>query len=156
ESSLVVIGVGLCLVLIAFTSAVDAALSAISRHRLNMLKEEHTPRARAIVELLSDPYRFKSAVLLLHAAAMIAATVFARRLVRVLELGWQLGALALLLLLMIIFGGALPKALVAGDPAGAGPLLAEPMALTTQLLWPLISVISWITNPLIRLLSGQD
>ncbi|MFL5805693.1 MAG: hemolysin family protein [Roseiflexaceae bacterium] len=155
ESSLVVVGVGLCLVLIAFTSAVDAALSAISRHRLNMLKEEHTPRARAIVQLLSDPYRFKSAVLLLHAAAMIAATVFTLRLVRGLSLGWHLGALALLLLLLMIFSVALPKALVARDPASAAHMLAGPMALITRLLWPLISVISWITNPLIRLLSGQ-
>jgi magnesium and cobalt exporter, CNNM family len=156
ESSLVVVGVGLCLVLIAFTSAVDAALSAISRHRLNMLKEEHSLRAQAIVQLLSDPYRFKSAVLLLHAAAIIAATVFTLRLVRGLELGWQLGALALLLLLLMIFSVALPKALVARDPAGAGHLLAGPMVLITRLIWPLINVISWITNPLIRLLSGQD
>jgi CBS domain containing-hemolysin-like protein len=155
ESSLVVVGVGLCLVLIAFTSAVDAALSAISRHRLNLLKEEHTRRARAIVQLLADPYRFKSAVLLLHAAAMIAATVFTLHLVRGLAVGWRLGALALLLLLLIIFSVALPKALVARNPPGAAHLLAAPMALITGLFWPLISVINWITNPLIRLLSGQ-
>jgi CBS domain containing-hemolysin-like protein len=156
ESSLVIVGVGLCLVLIAFTSAVDAALSAISRHRLNLLKEEQTPRARALFRLLSDPYRFKSAVLLLHAAAMIAATVFMLRLVDGLGALWHLGVLALLLLLLMIFSVALPKALVARDPASAGHLLAGPMMLLTQLLWPLISAISLVTNPLIRLLSGQQ
>src|SRR5262249_42495209 len=109
-----------------------------------------------IVQLLSDPYRFKSAVLLLHATATIATTVFMLHLVRGLGLGWQLGALALLLLLLIIFSVALPKALVAGNPAGAAHLLAGPMVLITHLLWPLISVINWITNPLIRLLSGQQ
>ncbi|HEY3229112.1 MAG TPA: hemolysin family protein [Roseiflexaceae bacterium] len=155
ESSLVVVGVGLCLVLIAFTSAVDAALSAISRHRLNLLKEENTPRAKLVVQLLSGPYRFKAAILLLNAAAMIAATVFTLRLVRHLDLGWRLGALLLLLLLIMIFSVALPKALVARNPADAGHLLAGPMALMTRLLWPLIGVISFITNPLIRRLSGQ-
>jgi putative hemolysin len=156
ESSLVVVGIGLCLVLLAFTSAVDAALSAISRHRLNLLQEENTPHARLIARLLSDPYRFKAAIVLLNAAAMIAATVFTLRLTRALEPGWRVGALLLLLLLIMIFSVALPKALVARNPAGAGHLLAGPMALISQLLWPLISMISLLTTPLISRLSGKS
>jgi CBS domain containing-hemolysin-like protein len=155
ESSLVIVGVGLCLILLAFTSAVDAALSAIGRHRLSLLKEEQTPRAQLVVQLLADPYRFKAAVLLLNAAAMIAATVFTLRLVRRAPALWQLGALALLLLLLVIFSVALPKSLVARNPSGAANTLAGPMALITRLLWPLIRLINLLTSPLVRLLSGQ-
>jgi CBS domain containing-hemolysin-like protein len=155
ESSFVIVGVGLCLVLLAFTSAVDAALSAISRHRLSLLKEEQSLRAKLVFQLLSDPYRFKAAVLLLNAAAMIAATVFTLLLVRGASTAWQLGALALLLLLIVIFSVALPKALVTRNPADAAHLLAGPMALITRVLWPLIWLINLLTNPLVRLLSGQ-
>ncbi len=155
ETSLVILGVALCLVLIAFTSAVDAALNAISRHRLNLFKEEQSKRARALVQLLSDPYRFKSTILLLHAAAIIVATVFTLRLTEGMNVFWHFGALTVLLLLMIIFSVALPKSLVANSPASAGRLLARPMVLLTWLLWPLISLIGLITNPLIRMLSGQ-
>jgi CBS domain containing-hemolysin-like protein len=151
----VIVGVGLCLVLLAFTSAADAAFSAISRHRLNLLKDENTPRARIITQLLSDPYRLKATIVLLNAVAMIAATVFTLRLVDGAALGWRLGALALLLLLMVIFSIALPKALVARNPASAGNRLARPIALVARLLWPLISAINLLTNPLIRWLSGQ-
>jgi CBS domain containing-hemolysin-like protein len=144
---------------------VDAALSAISRHRLNLLQEENAPRTTVITQLLSDPYRFKAAILLLNAAAMIAATVFTLRLANSLAarahlaggqiVGLRAGSLVVLLLLIMIFSVALPKALVARNPAGASHLLAGPMALITRLLWPLISVISLLTNPLISLLSGQ-
>ena len=145
---------GLCLVLLAFTSAVDAALSAISRHRLNMLQEEDTPRAMMVAQLLSDPYRFKAAILVLNAAVIIAATAFTIHLTRGLTLGWRVAALALLLLLILIFSEALPKALVIRNPTGAAHALAGPMALIARLIWPLISVIGLLTNPLVSLLSG--
>jgi CBS domain containing-hemolysin-like protein len=155
ETSLVIVGVVLCLLLLAFTSAVDAALSAISRHRLNLLKEENTPRAQIIGRLLADPYRLKATIVLLNTTAMIAATVFTLHLLNGAALSWRLGGLVLLLLLMVIFSIALPKALVARNPAQAGYRLARPMALLAQLLWPLINAINWLTNPLIRRLSGQ-
>jgi CBS domain containing-hemolysin-like protein len=156
ESSLYAIGIALCLVLLAFTSAVDAALTAISRHRLGMLQEEGSPRAKVVARLLSDPYRFKAAILLLNAATIITATAFTLRLTEALSTGWRVGALALLLLLMVVFSEALPKALAVRNPSRAAYLLAGPMSLLARLLWPLIAIISVVTNPLIRLLSGQN
>jgi putative hemolysin len=155
ESSLVAVGVGLCLVLLAFTSAVDAALSAISRHRLHLLQDEDAPRATVVERLLSDPYRFKAAVLLINAAATIAATAFTIRLTRGLDEWWRIGALGLLLLLIMILSEALPKALAIRNPSRAAYLLAGPMAFITRLLWPLISVLGFVTGPLVRALSGQ-
>jgi CBS domain containing-hemolysin-like protein len=143
-------------VLLAFTSAVDAALSAISRHRLNLLQEEAGPRARVVARLLSDPYRFKAAILLINAAAIITATALTQQLTRGLTLVWRVGALGVLLLLILILSEALPKALAIRNPATAARLLAGPMSLITHLLWPLISVINVITGPFVRVVSGQD
>ncbi|HJZ50109.1 MAG TPA: hemolysin family protein [Roseiflexaceae bacterium] len=156
ESSLYAIGIALCLVLLAFTSAVDTALMAITRHRLSIMQEESATRATVITRLLADPYRFKAAILLLNTATVIAATAFTLRVTDGLVTGWRVGALALLLLLMVIFSEALPKALAIGNPARAAALLAGPMAVLARLLWPLVAVISVLTSPLLRLLSGQN
>jgi putative hemolysin len=155
EPSLYAIGIVLCLVLLAFTSAADAALTAISRHRLSVMQEEAAARATVITRLLSDPYRFKAAILLLNTATVILATAFTLWLTAQLSIGGRLGALAGLLLLMVLFSEALPKALALRNPSRAAALLAGPMALLVRLLWPLIAVISMLTNPLISRLSGQ-
>ncbi|HEU5097741.1 MAG TPA: hemolysin family protein, partial [Roseiflexaceae bacterium] len=105
--------------------------------------------------LLSDPYRFKAAILLVNTAMVILATAFTIWSTAGLSIGWQLAALALLLLLMVLFSEALPKALALRNPSRAAVLLAGPMTLLVRLLWPLIAIISVLTNPLISRLSGQ-
>lgn len=156
EHSLVFVGIIVCLVVLAYTSAVDAALTAINRHRLNTLQEEDTARAKIINALLSDPYRFKATILLLNGIATITATALTLQLTRNLGSGWQIGGLALLLVLILALSEALPKALVIRDPASAAKKLAGPMVALTRALWPIVMVVGFITNPLIRLISGQD
>jgi putative hemolysin len=156
ESSLVIIGIAFCLILLAFTSAADAALSAISRHRLNLLQEEATPRAALVARLLSDPYSFKASILLVNAAAIITATACAQYLTRGLVLGWRLAALGLLLVLILVFSEALPKALALRNPAQAAQILAGPMALLGWLLGPLLGLISFAIGPIVRALSGHN
>ena len=51
EPSLELLGLLLCVLVIGFASAAEAALTAISRHRLNALQSEGEPRARALTEL---------------------------------------------------------------------------------------------------------
>jgi len=156
ESSLVIIGIALCLILLAFTSAADAALSAISRHRLNLLQEEAAPRAAIVARLLADPYRFKASILLVNAAAIITATAFTQYLTRGLTLSWRLTALALLLVLILVFSEALPKALALRNPAQAAQVLAGPMAMLGWLLAPLLSLIGFVIGPIVRALSGHN
>ena len=156
DSSLVGIGVGLCLLVLAFTSAVDAAFSAISRHRLNILQHEDAPRTKLIHNMFTDPYRFKAAILFLNAAAIIAATAFTLHLTRHITTWWRVGALCLLLLLMLIFSEALPKALATRNPSAAAQLLVRPMAAITTLLQPFIATVDFLTTPIIRLFSGQS
>ncbi len=149
-------GIICCLVLLAFTSAADAAMGAISRHRLNALQEEGAPRDVRVARLLADPYRFKAAIILLNAASIITATAFTGLLTRGFSTGWRLGALGALLLLILVFSEALPKALALRNPAGAAQALAGPMALLTGLSWPLISLINLLIGPTMRTLSGHD
>jgi CBS domain containing-hemolysin-like protein len=154
---LILLGIGLCLLLLAFTSAVDAAFTAISRHRLGTLLSEDSSRSKQVVaRLLDDPYQLKSTIILINTGALISATWLTLH----LELGsgaWAVAArLGGLLVAALVIGEVTPKALAVRNPAATARLLAGPMVALTTLLWPLIALISLPTRPLYRLLSGQD
>lgn len=153
ESSLVFAGIAVCFLLLAFTSAVDAAFSAISRHRLNAMGD--SSRSRRITYLLDDPYRFKVAVLLINTVSIVVATALTMYVSRSFALEWRIGVLGLLLLLMLFFGEAMPKALALRSPSQTAALLSAPMVAIAWLLWPLITVFDLSTRPLAGLLSGQ-
>lgn len=155
DPSIIAIGVGLCLVILAFTSAVDAAFTTISRHRLNAMLADGASRARTIVRLMEDPYRFKATIILLNASATIAATAFTLYLTRFLNIWQQIGSLALLLLAILIVSEALPKAWAVRAPDTTALALARPLSLITLILWPVITVISLLTKPLANLVTGQ-
>lgn len=156
ETGLVVTGIILCLFVLAFTSAVDAAMTAIGRHRLGLLHETDARRAQVIDRLLAEPYRFKATVLLLNSAATITATALTLRLFEAQTWQWRVGALAGLLLVILIFSEALPKALAIRNPSATARLLAGPMAFSTRLLTPFIWIIGAITGPFVRAASGQS
>lgn len=155
EIGLVLAGILLCLFVLAFTSAIDAAMTAISRHRLGLLHETDARRAQMIDRLLAEPYRFKATVLLLNSTATITATALTLRLCDDQMWQWRLAALAGLLLGILIFAEALPKALAIGNPAATARALAGPMALIARLLAPFIWVIGLLTRPFLRVASGQ-
>ncbi len=155
ETGLVLAGIVLCLFVLAFTSAVDAAMTAIGRHRLGALHETDARRAQIIDRLLAEPYRFKATVLLLNSTATITATALTLRLFDGQTWQWRIAALGGLLLFILIFAEALPKALAIRNPSAAARTLAGPMALIARLLTPVIWIVGVLTSPFIRVASGQ-
>lgn len=154
--SIIAIGVGLCLLILAFTSAVDAAFTAISRHRLSAMLSDGAPRSKTLSRLLEDPYRFKATIILLNASATIAATAFTLRLTHGLNPWLQVGSLALLLLTILVVSEVLPKALATRNPDVTAFMLAGPFNMITRFLWPMIMLVSLLTRPLARMISGKD
>jgi putative hemolysin len=157
EPSLALIGIGLCLLMLAFTSAIDAAFTTISRHRLNLLLSEGGARSRqAVARLIDDPYHFKSTIILLNTGTLMIATALTLS-VSASQGGWALaGSLVGLLVAALVVGEVIPKALAVRNPDATALLLAGPMSALATLLWPLIALINLPTRPLYRLLSGQD
>ena len=156
ESSLVAVGVGLCLLVLAFTSAVDAAFISISRHRLTTMLAEGTPRASTISRLMEDPYRFKATVILLNSFMTIAASGLTLYLARNLDIALQAGSLVLLLLGILILSEVIPKAIVLRNPDATALWLARPISVIITLLRPLLALLSLLINPLVRLVSGKS
>ena len=62
----------LCLSLIALDSAVETALTNISRLRLRQLLERGVPRAQAISDLLDNPQRFPAVLLFIITISLLA------------------------------------------------------------------------------------
>lgn len=156
EPSSYLIGLALCLLLLAFTSAADAAFTAISRHRLSALRSAGPKRARqAISRLIDDPYRFKSTIIFLNTSTTIIATGLTLRLSAGLLFWQQILALVLLLLAMLVISEVVPKALAVRNPDATAAYLARPLDVLSALLWPLISLINLFTRPLFRLISGR-
>jgi CBS domain containing-hemolysin-like protein len=141
---------------LAFTSAADAAFTAISRHRLNMLLADgDNPRTKAVSRLLEEPYRFKTTILILNAGATIAATAFTLRFALDYPVEWKIVALGVLFLLMMVVSEAVPKALAIRNPDATAMALARPMSAVSILLSPLMLLINVVIGPLFGLISGQ-
>ncbi|MDQ5851200.1 MAG: hemolysin family protein, partial [Chloroflexota bacterium] len=153
ERSLELLGLVLCLVLAAISSAADAALTAISRHRLQSLIAESQPRAQLVSRFLDDPGRFRATTLTLNISAAVLATALTLALLHPWAVWWQpvLGLVGLLLLLLVV-GEAIPKVLATLNPDRAALLLARPLQVLAVVLVPFI----WSTNLFMRLFVGKD
>ncbi len=148
--------IGASTALLGLTSAIDAALSAIGRHRLNALQDEGGSRAARINQFLATPGRLKAAILLVNTACVIAVTAAVMVLSAGWGAGWRVAGLIVLLIVLLIVGEAIPKGLALRDTAAAARLLTGPMALLVEAIWPLARLIGFAGRPLVRLVGGRD
>ena len=150
ERSFELLGLVLCIVLAAISSAADAALTAISRHRLHVLSADKRPRAQAIAQLLQDPARFKATTLTLNIGAAVVATGLLLALGEPWGGWWQPVAAVLgLLFALLIVGEAIPKALATLNPDRAALLLARPLQALALVLLPFTGIVNLVMRPLI-------
>lgn len=156
DPSSLIIGVGLCFVVLTFISTVDTAFTSIGRHRLNALLAEGSPRAQALARLMDDPYRFKAIIILLHTSATITATAFTMYLTRTMELWTRAGYLGALLFVLLLVSAVLPQSFTSRNPEAVVLALAGPFSLLNSLLWPIVALIHLLTWPIVWLIRGQD
>ncbi|NJN17588.1 MAG: HlyC/CorC family transporter [Oscillochloris sp.] len=157
EPSLYLLGVAICLLLLALTTAADAAFTAIGRHRLAALRSQGKPRAqRAVTYLLDDPYRFKATIIFLNAVVTVTATALTLALTVTMPLYGRILALGGLIIAMLLTSEVAPKAVAIRNPDRTAALLAGPLNLVATILWPVINVINILTRPIFALISGRD
>lgn len=153
--SLLLLGIGLCLMVLALTSAADAAFTALSRYRLASLRTTNGSRSdHATAWLLNDPYRLKTTTILLSAAATLTAAWLTLSLDRTASTGMQALRLGGLLIAVLLFGEALPKALAIRDPERTVRIVSGPLVVTAQILGPIVGLLNALMRPLTRLLSA--
>ena len=129
---------------------------SLNRYRLrHQAKEGHRGAKRAI-ELLSRPDRLLGTILVgnnfVNILASSIATVLAMQLWG--EAGIAIATIGLTIFLLI-FGEITPKTLAALRPEVIAYPVSLPLLLLQKVLYPLVALLNWISNGLLRLL-GVD
>jgi putative hemolysin len=154
------LGLLVCFALTAIASAADAALSALSRHRLSVMQSEGRPRAHVISHLLDDPARLKATTLTVDTFAKGGATALTLMLLfgsgveasTLSDLAWwqRLLGVVLVLLALLIVGEALPKLFATAYPDRTALVLARPIYVLGLLVSPITGLVGLVTAPLAR------
>lgn len=141
------------LALSAFFSGAEAALMSLNRIRLKHLVDKKVPRADIIYDFLDNPGRLLSTLLIGNNVVNIVISSVATVLfISLLGPGYGApAAVAVVTVLVLIFGEVVPKTLASQKSEGWALRVARPISLLMTLLSPLTITLTWITNGIIRL-----
>jgi len=147
--------IGLLVFLIAcsaFFSSSETGILSLNRYRLRHLSKQGHRGAKRVSALLSRPDRLLGTILIGNTFANILASALAT--VLALQLWGDAGvAIATLLLtfVLLIFGEIAPKTLAALRPEAVAYPFSLPLMLLLKLFYPLVLLLGWISNGLLRL-----
>jgi putative hemolysin len=146
----------LCLLLIALDSAVETALTNISRLRLRQLLERGVPRAQAINDLLDNPQRFPATLLFVNTIALITVGSLALYASEHFVQWWSHPlAVVVAAVLVLVLGIAVPKALAIRNPERTALTLFAPINIVRRVVLPLVTLAGFIARPIVRLVGGR-
>src|SRR6202008_912711 len=142
-----------CLLVSAFFSASETALTGASRASMLRLSKQGNREADVVSSLFNMRERLIGALLLGNNIANIGASVLATGIFTAWfgDVG-VLYATAVMTVLVVVFAEVLPKTIAINAPDRVSLLVARPMRLTIFLLGPLLTVIEAIVLALMKLL----
>jgi len=147
----------IALVLAAFAASAETSLTSISRVRLRHLCEEGNPRAIKIDNLHKDPNGYLSTILIINTVAIIvassAATLLALHLYQDRVAEWLVSLLLSLIVLMVC--EIAPKTLALQRAERVALSLAPLVGVATTVMRPMVSILTGITNLVVRPLGGK-
>src|SRR4029078_13403831 len=141
----------ICLLLSAFFSGSETALTASSRASMSRLEKHGNRRAAIVKQLLEQRERLIGALLLGKNAANIGASALATGVL----LAWfgnagVVYATALMTVLVVVFAEVLPKTAAFNSPDRIALLVARPMEVIVKLLGPVLMTIEALVRWLLR------
>ena len=148
---LTVAAVVICLLVSAFYSGSETALTASSRAAMMRLEKHGNIDASIVSRLLAQRERFLAAVLLANNATNIAASTLATGLL--LTLFGQAGviyATIAMTALIFVFCEVLPKTAAFNAPDRVALVVAQPIARTVALLLPVLKAVEWVVRMILR------
>jgi Mg2+/Co2+ transporter CorB len=141
-----------CLLISAFFSASETALTSASRASMLRLSKQGNSQAGVVSGLIATRERMIGALLLGNNIANIGASALATGIFTAWfgEVG-VLYATGVMTVLVVIFAEVLPKTIAINAPDRLSLLVARPMTVTVHLLGPLLTVIEVIVRLLMRM-----
>ena len=146
----------LCLLIIAINSAIETALTNISRLRLRQLLERGVPRAQAINDLLDNPRRFPTTLLFVNTICLLtigSLSLYASN--HFVEWWSHVLAVVVAAMVVLIFGVAVPKAIAMRNPERTALDLYGVANIIRRLMRRWLPFAALVAAPFVRLLGGR-
>jgi Mg2+/Co2+ transporter CorB len=144
----------ICLLILisAFFSGSETALTAASRARMHAMEQDGDNRARTVSRLMEDPERLIGGILLGNNLVNILASALATSMFLSVfgEAGVAYATLTMTAL-VLIFGEVMPKTYAITNPNRAARAVAPVIRLTVALLGPVTSAVQMIVRFFFRL-----
>ncbi len=153
DNPLLPISIIICLILSAYFSATETAISSVSRPRLKAIEESGDPRAKKALRVIERYDDALSAILIGNNIVNIAASSIGT-IVCIDIFGESFGALAstiIMTLLVLVFGEILPKSMAKENSETIALLACGPLSVLMKVLWPLI----WLFVQIKKLVIGR-
>lgn len=150
-----VVAIVILLMISAFFSGSETALTAASRARMHALERDGDKRARTVNKLIANRENFIGAILLGNNVVNILASVLATTMFTAL---FGQGGLALVLatavmtILVLIFSEVMPKTYAITRPDSVALIVAGPISMVVKAASWIIKLIQLIVNGVLRLL----
>ncbi|MGK0468692.1 HlyC/CorC family transporter [Clostridium sp.] len=151
-----IISLVILLMISAFFSASETALMSLSKIRLRHMVNSETKGAERINRLLKNPSKLLGSILVGNNISNIGASALATSLAIHLykDSGVAIATISMTIL-VLIFAEITPKSLAAQNSEKIALKVAGPISLITFVLNPLITVLIYITNTIIKILGGE-
>ena len=146
-----------CLVLAAFFSGSETAITALSRERIYHLIMEGNQRAKAVSNLRKDKERLIGGIMIGNNTVNILGSALATELA-IAHWG-EHGVLivtVIMTVIVVIFGEVLPKTYAIQNPEKMALKLAPAVAFTLKILNPINSGLQIIVRNILRLLGAEN
>ncbi len=157
ELALYIVAIVVLLMLSAFFSGSETALTAVSRARMHALEQEGNTQAKRVNTVLASPEKMIGTVLLGNNLVNILASALTTSLL--INMFGEFGvayATAVMTVLVVIFAEVLPKTYALAESDRAALMLARPMSFIIWFLTPFTAAIAMIVRLIFRLTPSRN
>jgi putative hemolysin len=149
-------GIIIALIFSALSSATETAMTSVSRIKIKNLVAEGDSAAKKIEQLLSEPNKFLTTILVINNVSVIVATTLATVLaIEISETWGELVSTILTSLVVLIFCEITPKTAAVQNAERWARALVNPVLGAVWLLTPIIWLLGAITTGMVRLFGGH-
>ena len=146
----------LLLLVAAFLAAAEISLVSINRFRVRSLQEEGSRRAVVLDDLLEQPNKFLSTILMLTLLVQVGASAIATNLALLLNLPMAAAiATGVMTFLIFIFSEMAPKTYATYNTEKVALAVAPIVSRLSKIFYPIVRVLIWISNGVIRIFGGK-
>lgn len=144
-------GAFICIVIAAFLSATETAVTSLSSLKTKHMQESHGPKARVLNLWLNTPHRVLASILIGSTLTTVLATILADHAVRIVFGSSSVVAVALLMtIILVTFSAILPKTIAKIFATDLAVPLLRIFYAVYMVLWPVTWIFSEFGNFLMK------